>query len=327
MQAITVPEPGGPDALVLAEIADPSPGHREVLIAVAAAGVNHADLSQRSGDYPPPAGASPLLGLEVSGTIAEVGAGVSGWAVGDRVCALLAGGGYAQLAVAGAGHLLPVPDSIDLEDAAGLPEAIATVWSNVVMIAGLRAGETFLVHGGSSGIGTIAIQLARTLGCLVATTASSAEKLLACEALGADILIDYRGEDFVERVLAATDRRGADVILDSIGGSYFERNLRALAPHGRLVTIANQSAKQGVADIRLLMSNWLSVYGSMLRARPSHDKDDIIASVRANAWPLVESGQIVPVIHERFSLADARLAHETMESSTHIGKLLLLPDA
>ena len=325
MQAITVPRPGGPEALVVAEVADPVPGYHEVLITVAAAGVNRADLSQRAGHYPPPEGASPLLGLEVSGTIAEVGAGVGGWAVGDRVCALLPGGGYAALAVAGAGHLLPVPDSMDLEDAAALPEAIATVWSNVVMIAGLRAGETFLVHGGSSGIGTMAIQLARTLGCLVATTAGSAEKLSACEALGADVLIDYHEDDFVERVLDATDGRGADVILDAIGGDYFDRNLRALAPHGRLVMIANQSGAQGVADIRLLTSKWLSVHGSMLRARPPHEKDDIIASVRANAWPLVDSGQIVPVIHERFALADARRAHETMESSTHIGKLLLIP--
>ncbi|MCU1558476.1 MAG: Zn-dependent oxidoreductase [Microbacteriaceae bacterium] len=325
MQAITVPHAGGPEALVLTEVADPVPNHREVLIAVAAAGVNRADLSQRAGGYPPPDGASPLLGLEVSGTIAEVGAGVSGWTVGDRVCALLAGGGYAPLAVAGAGHLLPVPDSVDLEDAAALPEAIATVWSNVVMIAGLRAGETFLVHGGSSGIGTIAIQLASTLGCLVATTAGSVTKLRACEALGADILIDYHEEDFVESVLNATDGRGADVILDAIGGDYFDRNLRALAPHGRLVMIGNQSGARGTADIRLFMSKWLSVHGSMLRARPSQEKDDIIASVRANAWPLVASGQIVPVIHERFALADARRAHEMMESSAHIGKLLLIP--
>lgn len=266
-----------------------------------------------------------MLGLEVSGVILELGAGVSGWRVGDRVCALLPGGGYASRAVADAGHLLPVSESLDLVDAAGLPEAIATVWSNVVMIAGLRAGETFLVHGGSSGIGTMAIQLARALGCLVATTAGSRQKMQACEELGAGILIDYREEDFVECLLDATDGRGADVILDTIGGDYFDRNLRSLAPHGRLVMIANQSGTHGVANIGLITSRWLSVYGSVLRARPAREKDEIIASVLANAWPLVESGQIVPVIHERFAFSEAGRAHETMEASTHIGKLLLIP--
>ena len=325
MKAIIVPSAGGPEVLAVAEVADPVPGHGEVLIAVAAAGVNRADIAQRAGLYPPPHGASPLLGLEVSGTIIEIGAGVSGWVVGDRVCALLPGGGYASLAVASAGTLLPVPDGLALEDAAALPEVIATVWSNVVMLAGLRAGETVLVHGGSSGIGTMAIQLARTLGCLVAVTAGSAQKLLACEGLGAEILVNYREEDFVERVLDATDRRGVDVILDAVGGGYFDRNLRSLAPHGRLVIIGNQSGTQGVADIRLITSKWLTVHGSVLRARPQHEKDDIIASVHANAWPLVESGQIVPVIFKRFPFEDARLAHELMESSAHIGKVLLIP--
>ncbi|MET4782344.1 NAD(P)H-quinone oxidoreductase [Glaciihabitans sp. UYNi722] len=325
MHAITVPHSGGPETLTLSQLPDPIAGHGEVLIEVAAAGVNRADISQRAGAYPPPAGASPVPGLEVSGVILELGAGVSGWSVGDRVCALLPGGGYASRAVASAGHLLPVSESLDLVDAAGLPEAIATVWSNVVMIAGLLSGETFLVHGGSSGIGTMAIQLARALGCVVATTAGSRQKLQACEELGAGILIDYREEDFVERLLDATDRRGADVILDTIGGDYFERNLRSLAPHGRLAMIANQSGTHGVANIGLITSRWLSVYGSVLRARPAREKDEIIASVLANVWPLVESGQIVPVVHERFAFSEAARAHETMEASTHIGKLLLIP--
>lgn len=325
MHAITVPSPGGLDSLVFVELSDPTPGHGEVLIEVAASGVNRADIGQREGHYPSPAGASPLMGMEVSGIIRSLGSGVSGWAVGDRVCALLAGGGYASLAVAATGQLLPVPDSLDLVDAAGLPEAIATVWSNVFLTAALRAGETLLVHGGSSGIGTIAIQLARAFGSLVAVTAGSTAKLAACERLGADILIDYRTEDFAERLSEATDGHGVDVILDSIGGSYLERNLASLAPRGRLVNIANLSGEPGTLDFGLMMRRWLSIYGSTLRARPTAEKDDIIASVRENVWPLVTTGQVVPVIDSRFSLADAAGAHRRLESSEHIGKLLLLP--
>lgn len=330
MHAITVPSPGGPDALIFTEIADVAAGHGEVLIEVAAAGVNRADIGQRMGNYPPPAGASPLLGMEVSGTIVAIGTGVhgpgvDGWTLGDRVCALLPGGGYASLAVASASQLLPVPESVNLVDAAGLPEAIATVWSNVFMTAGLRAGETLLVHGGSSGIGTIAIQLARALGSLVAVTAGSPSKLAACERLGADILIDYRTEDFEERVIESTEGRGVDVILDSIGGGYLERNLRCLAPHGRLANIANLSGLPGKLDFGLMMRNWISIHGSTLRARSVTEKNEVIASVRENVWPLVTSGQVVPVIDNRYPLADAGRAHERMESSEHIGKLLLLP--
>jgi putative PIG3 family NAD(P)H quinone oxidoreductase len=325
MHAITVPSPGGADALVFAEVPDVAAGHGEVLIEVAAAGVNRADLAQREGHYPPPAGASPLPGLEVSGTIRAIGSGVHDWAEGDRVCALLPGGGYASLAVASAGQLLPVPPQLDLVDAAGLPEAIATVWSNVFLTAGLRAGETLLVHGGSSGIGTIAIQLARALGSLVAVTAGSPAKLAACERLGAEILIDYRREDFAERIAEATEGRGVDVILDFIGGGYLERNLRSLAPRGRLVTIANLSGETGPLDFGLMMRNWLSIHGSTLRARPGAEKDEIMASVRENVWPLVETGQVLPVIDRRYPLSDATRAHERMESSEHIGKLLLLP--
>ncbi len=325
MHAITVPSPGGADSLVYGEIPDVSPGHGEVLIEVAAAGVNRADIHQRQGNYPAPAGASPLLGMEVSGTIDSLGPGVAGWSIGDRVCALLPGGGYASLAVAAAGQLLPVPDSLDLVDAAGLPEAIATVWSNVFLTAALRAGETLLVHGASSGIGTIAIQLARVFGSLVAVTAGSTTKLAACEKLGAEILIDYRREDFAGRLSEATEGRGVDVILDSIGGGYLERNLRSLAPRGRLINIANLSGESGALDFGLLMRRWLSIHGSTLRARPAGEKDEILASVRENVWPLVENGQVVPVIDSRFTLAEAARAHERLESSEHIGKLLLLP--
>jgi putative PIG3 family NAD(P)H quinone oxidoreductase len=297
-----------------------------VLIRVAAAGVNRADIGQRQGTYPPPSGSlSPLPGMEVSGTIEQVGDGVTGWSVGDRVCALLPSGGYASLAVASATQLFPVPDSIDLVDAAGLPEAICTVWSNVYLTAGLVAGETLLVHGGSSGIGTIAIQLARAMGSLVATTAGSTAKLDACRALGAEILVNYKTDDFVSTILDATEQRGADVILDAIGGGYLDRNLHTLARHGRLVLIGNQSGEAGSLDVGALMGKWASVHGSTLRARPAAEKNAIVASVRENVWPLVEAGLVVPVIDRRFPLADAGDAHRRMESSEHIGKILLVP--
>jgi putative PIG3 family NAD(P)H quinone oxidoreductase len=325
MLAVTIASPGGPEVLTLAEVPDPVPGRGEVLIEVAAAGLNRADLHQRRGSYPPPAGAPDWPGLEVSGVVVALGDGVEDVSAGDRVCALLPGGGYAELAVAPAGQVLPVPGSVDLVDAAGLPEAVATVWSNVFLTAGLRAGETLLVHGGSSGIGTIAIQLARAFGCQVAVTAGSSEKLEACRRLGAGILIDYHQQDFADALLAATDGRGADVVLDAIGGDYLAGNVRALAPHGRIVLIGNQSRSPGELDIGRLMARWGSIHASTLRARPPEEKDRIIASVLANAWPLVASGQVVPVVDERFALADARLAHERLERGGHIGKLLLVP--
>ncbi len=327
MQAIIAPSPGDASVLVVREIDDPEVGRRQVLIAVAGTGVNRADLSQREGHYPPPAGASPLLGLEVSGTIVALGGEVTEWSVGDRVCALLAGGGYATLAVADAGHVLPVPDTLHLVDAAGLPEAVSTTWSNVFMTAGIVAGETLLVHGGSSGIGTTAIQLAAALGIRVATTAGSAEKLEACRLLGADILINYRDEDFVERVLAETDGRGVDVVFDAVGGAYVERNLRALAAHGRIALIGDQSGEVGQLPVPLLMRKWASIHGSTLRARPSSEKTAIIAGVLEHAWPLVADGRLAPVIDSRFSFSDARLAHERMASSAHVGKILLTPDS
>jgi putative PIG3 family NAD(P)H quinone oxidoreductase len=325
MRAITIPTFGTADILTLAELPDPVPAQGEVLIAVAAAGVNRSDIGQRQGNYPPPPGAPDWPGLEVSGTIAGLGPGVTQWAIGDRVCALLPGGGYASLAVAAVGQVLPVPDNVDLVDAAGLPEVLATVWSNVFLLAGLQAGETLLVHGGSSGIGTAAIQLARAWGCRVAVTAGTEEKLEACRRLGADILINYRHDDFVEAVLAGTDGHGADVILDSVGGEYVRRNLEAIARRGRLAIIANQSGKLGELDIRTLMGKWASIFGSTLRARPASEKDEILASLRENVWPLVAAGQVVPVIDSRIPLEQAAAAHERMESSRHIGKLLLIP--
>jgi putative PIG3 family NAD(P)H quinone oxidoreductase len=325
MRVVTIREPGGPEVLEVVEAPDPEPGHGEVLVRVAASGLNRADLHQRLGNYPPPAGAPQWPGLEVSGTVAELGAGVSGLTIGDRVCALLPGGGYAELAIASAGQILPVPDSVELEDAAALPEAIATVWSNVFMTAALRAGETLLVHGGSSGVGTIAIQLARALGCQVLVTAGTAEKLEACRRLGADGLINYREQDFVEQVRELTDGRGADVILDAIGGDYLDRNVQSLAHHGRLVLIGNQSERPGSLSIGRLMSKWGSIHAGTLRARPLAEKDEIMASVLANVWPLVAAGQVVPVVDARFAFDQAALAHERMESSAHIGKLLLIP--
>ncbi|HEY9498987.1 MAG TPA: NAD(P)H-quinone oxidoreductase [Terrimesophilobacter sp.] len=325
MRVVTIREPGGPEVLEVVEAPDPEPGHGEVLVRVAASGLNRADLHQRLGNYPPPAGAPQWPGLEVSGTVAELGSGVSGLTIGDRVCALLPGGGYAELAIASAGQILPVPDSVGLEDAAALPEAIATVWSNVFMTAALRAGETLLVHGGSSGVGTIAIQLARALGCQVLVTAGTAEKLEACRRLGAEGLINYREQDFVEQVLESTDGKGADVILDAIGGDYLDRNVQSLARHGRLVLIGNQSERPGRLSIGRLMSKWGSIHASTLRARPLAEKDEIMASVLANVWPLVAAGQVVPVIDARFAFDQAAQAHERMESSEHIGKLLLVP--
>lgn len=325
MRAIVVSKPGGPDVLSEQELPDPTAGPHEVVIDVAAAGVNRADVSQRQGNYPPPAGSPSWPGLEVSGTISSVGHHVEEWAVGDEVCALLAGGGYATRVVANSGQVMPVPAGIDLVDAAALPEAVATVWSNAFLLAGLRAGDTLLVHGGSSGIGTMAVQLARAFGCSVAVTARSAEKLAACERLGADILINYREEDFVAALLDATGGRGADVILDPVGGAYLDRNIRCLARLGRLVLIGNQSGVAADFGVSQLMSRWASIHATSLRARPLAEKDEIIRSVIENVWPLVAAGQVLPVVHERIPLAEAGRAHELLESSTHIGKLLLVP--
>ncbi|MBX3309964.1 MAG: NAD(P)H-quinone oxidoreductase [Cryobacterium sp.] len=325
MRAVTISTPGGPDVLRMEERPDPVPGRSEVVISVAAAGVNRADLHQREGNYPPPSGAPDWPGLEVSGTIVAAGDAVADVKPGDRVCALLSGGGYAELAAAPAGLVLPVPEVVDLKDAAGLPEAMCTVWSTVFMSADLRSGETLLVHGGSGGIGTMAIQLARAIGCRVAVTAGSDEKLEACRALGADILVNYRRQDFVEIVLAATEGRGADVILDAIGGGYLDRNLRALAPHGRIELIGNQSGVPGELSVGRLMAKWGTIRASTLRARPLAEKEKIVASVLANAWPLVASKQVRSTIDRSYRFEEARHAHEAMESGDRIGKLLLVP--
>lgn len=325
MRVVAITHPGGPDSLGLEYRADPVSGPNEVVISVVAAGVNRADIHQREGNYPPPDGSPEWPGLEVSGTVMSTGTQVSTVHEGDRVCALLAGGGYAEKVVVNAGLVLPVADSLSLEDAAALPEAIATVWSTVFMSAQLRAGETLLVHGGSGGIGTMAIQVARALGCRVAVTSGSESKLAACRELGADILINYRSQDFVDEVMRATDGHGADVILDPVGGGYLDRNLRALAPHGRIELIGNQSGLPGELSVGRLMSKWGTVRASTLRARTLAEKQVIIASVLERAWPLVTSGQVVPIVDEKFRLADARRAHEKMESGSHIGKLLLVP--
>lgn len=323
MRAVEIAEPGDADVLRLADVDRPEPGPGQVVVDVVAAGVNRADVMQRIGVYPPPKGASPLPGLEVSGTVAAVGDGVTGVAVGDEVCALIDGGGYAEAAVVPAGQVLPVPDGVSLVDAAGLPEVACTVWSNVFMTAGLQPGETLLVHGGSSGIGTMAIQLAKALGARVAVTAGSPEKLDACRALGADVAISYREEDFVERVREETDGHGADVVLDNMGAKYLGRNVDVLATAGRLVVIGLMGGRRGELDLGALLAKRGAVIATSLRARPAEEKAAIIAAVREHVWPLLDDGTVRPVIHERYPLEHAADAHRAMEASGHIGKLLL----
>lgn len=323
MKAITIPQPGDADALVLDEVPDPQPAAGEVRIRVAAAGVNRADVMQRMGHYPPPPGAPEYPGLEVSGTVDAVGEGVEAWSVGDEVCALLSGGGYAELVCVPAGQVLPVPEGVSLEDAAALPEVVSTVWSNVFMTANLLPGQTLLVHGGSSGIGTMAIQLAREVGALVAVTAGSAEKLEACRALGAEVLVNYREEDFVERVRAATGGAGADVVLDNMGAKYLARNVAVLAPNGRLVVIGLQGGRTAELDLGTLLAKRAAVIATSLRARPAGEKATIVAAVREHVWPLVAAGRVRPVVHARYPLADAAAAHRALEESGHIGKILL----
>jgi len=326
MKAITIPEFGGPDALVLADLETPVARAGEVLVRVAAAGVNRADTMQRQGLYPPPKGESEVPGLEVSGVIEALGEGVDGWSVGDEVCALLSGGGYAELVAVPAGQVLPVPDGVSLVDAAALPEVVCTVWSNVFLTANLQPGETLLVHGGSSGIGTMATQLARQVGAHVAVTAGSPEKLAACRELGAEVLVNYREEDFVERLRDATEGRGADVILDNMGAKYLQRNVAALATAGRLVIIGMQGGTKGELDIAALLAKRGAVIATSLRSRPAAEKAAIVAAVREHVWPLVSAGRVRPVVHSRRPLAEAADAHREMESSSHIGKILLTVD-
>lgn len=319
MRAITIDEPGGPDALVLADVPDPEPGPGEVLVEVAASAVNRADILQRQGFYDPPPGASPYPGLECSGRVAELGPGVTGWTVSQEVCALLAGGGYAERVVVPAGQLLPLPEGVDLVTAAALPEVTATVWSNVFQIAHLRPGETLLVHGGSSGIGTMAVQLGKAVGATVATTAGSAHKLAFCRDLGADILVNYREQDFVEQL----GEHGADVILDVMGAKYLERNIEALALNGRLVVIGMQGGVKAELDLARLMAKRAAVIATGLRARPAQEKAAIVAAVREHVWPLIAAGAVRPIVDRTIPLASAPEAHRLMESSEHIGKILL----
>jgi putative PIG3 family NAD(P)H quinone oxidoreductase len=320
MRAITIPEPGGPEALVLAEVPDPEAGPGEVLVEVSATAVNRADMLQRQGNYAPPPGASPYPGLECSGRIAELGPGVTGWSVGDEVCALLSGGGYAEKVAVPAGQLLPVPKGVDLVTAAALPEVTATVWSNVFQVANLRPQETLLVHGGSSGIGTIAIQLGKAVGAKVAVTAGSARKLEFCRELGADQAINYREQDFVAELAP----HGADVILDLIGAKYLERNIDALATNGRLVIIGMQGGVKAELNLGKLMAKRAAIAATSLRARPLDEKAAIVAAVREHVWPLIEAGVVRPVVDRTFPLEEAARAHELMESSEHIGKILLV---
>jgi len=322
MKAIHV-EPG--PKLVLAEIPKPVPAPGEVLIKVAAAGVNRADLAQAMGVYPPPPGASPTLGLEVSGTIEAVGEGVTGWRAGDAVCALLAGGGYAEYCVAPEQCLLPIPQGVSLIDAAALPEAHFTVWTNIMDAARLKPGESVLIHGGSSGIGTAAIQMLAAKGHKVFTTAGSAEKCAACEKLGATRAINYREEDFVDTVKKATDGKGVDVILDMVGGDYIQKNLSAAAIWGRIVNIAYQSGMSANVNFAPMLMKRLSLIATTLRARPNTEKAAIRDALLREVWPLIDSGKIKPVIDSILPLAEAQAAHARMTGSEHIGKILLTP--
>jgi putative PIG3 family NAD(P)H quinone oxidoreductase len=326
MRAVIAPEPGGPEALVLTDLPDPEPGPGEVVLDVAATAVNRADTLQRQGNYPPPKGASEVLGLECSGTVSAVGDDVEGWQVGDQACALLAGGGYAEKVAVPAGQLMPVPEGVDLVTAGALPEVACTVWSNVFMIAGLQPEETLLVHGGAGGIGTMAIQLGHALGARVVTTAGSAEKLEVCRSLGADVTINYRDEDFVERVKdldAGPNGPGADVILDNMGASYLDRNVSALATEGRLVIIGMQGGIKGELNIGKLLGKRGAVIATSLRARPVEEKAAICAAVVEHVWPLVAAGRVRPMVHTSMPLDQVAEAHRLMEDSGHVGKIVL----
>ena len=325
MRAVEISKPGPPEVLKPVERPDPAPAAGEVLIRVAAAGVNRPDVLQRRGAYPPPPGASDLPGLEVSGTIEALGARVTEWRVGDRVCALLSGGGYATLCVVPAVQCLPVPPSMDFVSAAAIPETFFTVWTNVFDRGRLKSGETALFHGGSSGIGTTAIQLAVARGARVFATAGSDEKCRACEQLGAERGINYRTEDFVSVIKDVTGGRGVDLILDIVGGDYIARDLAALAVEGRLVVIGFMGGDTATLDFRRILGRRLTVTGSTLRPRSAAEKGEIAAALRKEVWPLLENGTVKPVVYRTFPLDDAASAHRLMESSEHVGKIVLVP--
>jgi putative PIG3 family NAD(P)H quinone oxidoreductase len=325
VRAVVITVPGGPEVLEVQEVPTPKPKADEVLVRVAATAVNRADLLQRQGNYAPPRGASPYPGLECSGTVAEVGSEVAGWKVGEEVCALLAGGGYAEYVAVPMGQLLPVPKGVSLVDAAALPEVTCTVWSMVFgELAGrLQPGERLLVHGGSSGIGTMAIQLAKHWGATVFTTAGTPRKVKFCRELGADVAINYREEFFDERVLAETGKAGVDVILDNMGAAYLPRNVSSLAVGGRLIVLGLQGGVKGELNLGLLLAKRATVHAAGLRARPPADKAQIVAQTHANVWPMIEAGAVRPVIDRVLTLDDAAEAHRLVESSEHIGKVLL----
>ncbi|PLL14333.1 NAD(P)H-quinone oxidoreductase [Tabrizicola sp. TH137] len=320
MRAVEISEPGGPEVLKPCTRPVPVPGHGQIVIRVAYAGVNRPDALQRAGSYAPPANASPLPGLEASGTVVEIGPGVTRWSIGDKVCALLPGGGYAEYVSTPEAHALPIPEGLSLKEAACLPETCFTVWSNVVMRGGLKAGERFLVHGGSSGIGTTAIQIARALGARVFTTAGSDEKCAACEALGAEKALNYRTGDFVAMM---HDEGGAQLILDMVGGSYLPRNVKALATEGRLVQIAFLRGPKVELNFAEVMMRRLTITGSTLRPQSDLAKARIAAEVEAHVWPMIAAGKLRPVMDSEFPLNDAAAAHARMESSGHVGKIVL----
>lgn len=323
MRYINISEPGGPEVMEIKEGEVPDPGKGEVLIKVHAAGVNRPDVMQRQGLYPPPPGASPILGLEVAGEVTATGNEVSAWSVSDRVCALTNGGGYAEYVAVPAGQCLPVPAGLPLEEAAALPETFFTVWANVFDRARLKSGERFLVHGGSSGIGTTAIQMARCMGSRVFATAGSKEKCAACQRLGADVAVNYHEQDYVKVIKEATDGQGVDVILDIVGGDYVARNLELAAKDGRIVSLSFIKGSRVEIDMMHILFKRLIITGSTLRPRSAEAKANIAEKLRAQIWPLIESREIKPLIAARFPLADAAKSHKLMESSKHIGKIIL----
>lgn len=322
MQCIAIKAPGGPDQLTLTERPVPQPRPGEVLVKVSAAGVNRPDIVQRLGHYPPPPGASDLPGLEIAGRIVAIGNGVSENFIGEQICALVSGGGYAAFATAPIGSCLPVPIGFTDEQAAAIPETFFTVWHNVIERGALKNGESILIHGGASGIGTAAIQVAKAFGAKVAVTAGTDEKCVSCLRLGADTAINYRTQDFAE-LIRALPGKGVDVVLDMIGGNYLARNLKCLRPDGRLVVIATQGGGKGEADLTSVMLKRLTITGSTLRARDAEFKAALAKTVRSNLWPHFESGRMAPVLFRTFDLAAARDAHEAMEASTHFGKIVL----
>ena len=323
MTVIAIRAPGGPEVLVPQERPMPSPGTGEILVKVAGAGVNRPDVMQRLGLYPPPPGTTDIPGLEIAGEVVALGAGVERWNVGERVCALVVGGGYADYCLAHETHALPIPAGLSMIEAAAIPETFFTVWHNAFERGGLKPGETLLVHGGSSGIGTTAIQLAKAFGAKVITTAGTPEKCAACRTLGADLAVNYKSEDFVAATKTATKGRGADVVLDMVGGDYIERNYEAAGVEGRIVQIAFQGSPKATVDFRRIMLKRLTHTGSTLRARSTADKGAIARAVEGRVWPLIAAGKVKPVLDSTFPLAQAAQAHARMEASTHIGKIVL----